>query len=435
MFETLKLIAVGASALYALYWFRHNECSRALIFIFVLIYFRFVLASYHETTFPKVVGPFSINALYSIMMIGLALFFINLKIFSYRSFTVFKVLIFLMLISAVINHTLGQSIPSIIKWLLALEVMTLFLYAFIQDGPEKTTKATVIAFIYPVAMQLISILTGTVKANESDGSASYIGGFFHEAVFSVILFTGMVVGIMWLRHLKINFKQVAIFYMIFFLFLLVMVNYRTTLISSLPILAFFAYEHYWKGNIAKKVLFMVLALIAFSGLMLVNTDKMVERFSDIPTALEKSSELMVAPQYYTREQRRLFSGRIYLWNRYITRTNQGTAVQTIIGHGMDSWREHFLLYAHNTFVSFYYELGYLGLVILIYIFALMFRMIFSIREKKVRTLLMGMTFSFMVLNLGTMPLWQIEGIFLFSFIFSIVYYYSIKHKLKPLYKR
>ena len=339
-------------------------------------------------------------------------------------------MIVLIVISAIINQSIGQSITSIIKWILLLEFMVIFLNCYLVDGPKQVTNLLLLAFSYPVILQLLSILTGYSKVTEFDGSASYIGGFFHEAVFSIIIFTSLFIGLMWLRYLKVKFKTNGMYLFSFFIFLLAMVNYRTTLIAALPLIAMFIYDQYWKGGGTKKLSFSLIFAIAFMSLFFIEIDVLLDRFIEIPQVLGNASDLMTSPENYTNEEKRYLSGRLYIWSDYIALTNEGDWLHILIGNGMDSWKNYFLKYAHNTFVSFYYELGISGLAILSFIFFQMFKQVILLKERKVKYILSGMVMSFLILNLGTMPLWQIEGIFLFSYIFSFICYFSILERLK-----
>ena len=56
----------------------------------------------------------------------------------------------------------------------------------------------------------------------------------------------------------------------------------------------------------------------------------------------------------------MFSGRAYLWSQYIEAYLDGSIINILVGFGPEAWVGRFSLYAHNTFVSYLYELGLFG---------------------------------------------------------------------------
>ncbi|MGJ3628284.1 hypothetical protein AB5I41_17420 [Sphingomonas sp. MMS24-JH45] len=72
-------------------------------------------------------------------------------------------------------------------------------------------------------MQLASIALGIAKPGETDGADSFIGGYNHEASFSVIL-TGMILVTCFIRDIRLPTKLAIIGYGFVMIFL---ANYRT----------------------------------------------------------------------------------------------------------------------------------------------------------------------------------------------------------------
>ena len=86
-----------------------------------------------------------------------------------------------------------------------------------------------------------------------------------------------------------------------------------------------------------------------------------ERFADLGTTLDKGASLIKPAEHFTTEDKRLFSGRIYLWSQYIEAFLDGDIVNILVGFGPDAWVGRFTTYAHNTFISYLYEFGLFGL--------------------------------------------------------------------------
>ena len=88
-----------------------------LVFVVYALFFRFLLSAFHPFTFPAVLGPFSINALYSIAVIAVGLLVINHRLLLLRYLLPVYLLIALIIISALYNGSLANSIQSLVKWL------------------------------------------------------------------------------------------------------------------------------------------------------------------------------------------------------------------------------------------------------------------------------------------------------------------------------
>jgi O-antigen ligase len=138
------------------------------------------------------------------------------------------------------------------------------------------------------------------------------------------------------------------------------------------------------------------------------------RFDDLFMTLAKSPELIKPPEQYTGAETELLSARAIIWSRYITAYLNGSLTNLVLGYGPESWEDTFTLYAHNTFVSALYEIGALGLISLIFLFALCFRLAFRTARDR-RVLIVSAHTGFLLLNLATMPLWMIEGNVLLAF--------------------
>src|SRR6185295_8118598 len=78
------------------------------------------------------------------------------------------------------------------------------------------------------------------------------------------------------------------------------------------------------------------------------------------------------PQYYTPDERKLMSGRPYIWAAYIDGYLDGGAKTLLVGYGPSAWVGKFAIYAHNTLVSTLYEYGILGVLAIVSVWVSMF---------------------------------------------------------------
>ena len=102
------------------------------------------------------------------------------------------------------------------------------------------------------------------------------------------------------------------------------------------------------------------------------------------------------------------SGRPLIWSSYIYAWADGTPLQHLFGLGPESWEGVFKVYPHNTLVATLYELGWFGVAAMIALWTVMFAAAASARGD--RFLLIAAHFAFFLLNMATMPFWQVEGL-------------------------
>ncbi|MBX9745840.1 MAG: hypothetical protein K2X34_02995, partial [Hyphomonadaceae bacterium] len=112
---------------------------------------------------------------------------------------------------------------------------------------------------------------------------------------------------------------------------------------------------------------------------------------------------------------RLLSGRPRIWSMYIYGWSLGEPLQHLLGFGPESWAQIFPLYAHNTLVNYLFEFGIVGVVGVLFLWLSMLAAAFRVRHVH-RPVLIGAHFSFLALNMSTMPMWMIEGNLLYGII-------------------
>lgn len=426
MFDLVKLILLVFFIIYSVIWLNKNNCSPILKFTFWLVLIRLVLAAFHEHTF-KLIGPVSIISVYSIVMVATCFIYLLINkqsiIFS-KDHLFIKCILLVMCLSALLNNQILTAIPSIIKWIFLLQFTLLLLLCMRNNGADKVLKALLIAYSYPCSLLIFSIVLGEVKASEADGSKSFIGGYFHEAVFSMIIFTAAA---LYLSAKLIDGKQKDLYFLpmlSFFIVMLLLINYRTTLVAFMFTVMFVLYARFNRQIYCQRIVYVLSAAGFLFIASMLDFSTIRERFIEIPEVIMNASALIDYPEYYTRDEQRLFSGRVYMWSLYIAEALDGSSLQFFIGQGMDSWNKVFLKYAHNTFVSFFYELGIVGVILLIGFFSGIAKKILLINNHSAKYFLFGFFISFVIINLGTMPMWQMEGIMFASILISLTHHLS-----------
>ena len=234
MFEAIKLL-VGVVSLIMVYRTITGNCNKYLAFAICAIWLRYFLSAFHTITYPPLVAGFSINALGSIGVAGLGLLLIPTAVFTLKKLFPFYILFIAIAVSGFVNMQIPGTINVLVKWCYFLVLAGALFLSIRSQGQNETFKKLLVAFFMPVVLQVLSILLGHAKATEADGSTSYVGGYNHEAAFSMIIVSFIfVVGLT--ERNSIRFRT-SLFTLS--IFLLVLVNYRTAILTILPIAAVF----------------------------------------------------------------------------------------------------------------------------------------------------------------------------------------------------
>lgn len=419
----LALAALVSTA--CLFWLvldmRRQPLPHILTFAVYALFFRFLLSAFHPYTYPPLAGPLSINALYSAGVIGLGFLLIDHRLLRLRFLLPVYGLLMLIVISAVYNDTLKDSIDSLLKWLFFVVIALAVYESVIRAGRALALEKLFKSFCIPILLQLLSVAVGYSKFSESDHSVSYVGGYYHEAVFSVIMITALILSALrqtvqpgaprsWSLLPLLLAANVAL------------TNYRTNILSMLLPLWGYLYVRFLRRGAPLAKVTAALALTAAVILVaMLDFSALVDRFAEIGTVVDESANLIKSPLYYTEWEQDYFSARVYIWSQYIDAYVNSNAVQHLIGMGADSWEHQFRKYAHNTFVSCLFELGLLGCSVIAYFFLRNMARCFSGPLTTYSLLLFLSFLGFLVMNLGTMPLWQVEGMILFAILNALAW--------------
>lgn len=403
------LPATGGFAVLTLYWILRTR-GRAARFLLFAFWLRYTLSSLHEFSYQEAIPGVKWVALGSIAIVAAGALLLEKRRFIARPFYPVGLLCGLMIVSAVLNHSLMTAIEPIVRFLIFV-LIAVALWQALETGGSAVLRRLLLIFIQPLTYQLASIALGVAKSGELDGSVSYIGGYYHEELFSLIAATGFLVAVLANRLPK--FTRLAI--CLASIAAIMLANYRTTMLGIIPLAMIAlltgvprAFEPSQRG-LAR--LMIVLAAIGLSaGGVVLQQD----RFSDLG-ALSEGTALIKPPETFSSEERRTLSSRPYIWSTYIYAYADAPRLQKMIGFGPDSWDGRMRNYAHNTLISFLYELGVAGVAAILLLWGSMFRLALRADERS-RSLLIGGHLSFLVLNLATMAHWQVEGNFLYGIL-------------------
>src|SRR5690606_25534289 len=151
---------------------QRRSVPRILAFIVLVLFFRFVLSAFHPLTFPALIGPFSINALYSILVTGLGLLLIDKRLFLLKFLLPVYGLIAVILLSALLNGTLILSIETLLKWLFFIVIGLALFDARMGAERAQHLDSLVRASAVPPVLQVPAIFAASTEGSESVGSSS-----------------------------------------------------------------------------------------------------------------------------------------------------------------------------------------------------------------------------------------------------------------------
>jgi hypothetical protein len=380
--------------------------------LLVIVWLRYVMQAYHEITYTAV-GGVSINALGSLAVCGVGAIVLARQLGGIGRFPIIISLLMVIVISGLMNSAILPAVETLLKWGYFVIVMLAVQDCIRRDGDARILGLLLWAFAPPLIYQALSIGLGVSKATESDGSVSYIGGYNHEAAFSIVLVTCFAVASL---APKVNPATRIILLAACFAGVFA-ANYRTSLIALAPLaFGFFVFGIARGTGQGRRIIVSLIGLMAMAGSAVVANMVMAERLSDLNAVTSETDDLIRPPEEFTEAERRLLSGRLYVWNQYLDEYSSGSDRQLLLGFGPDSWIERFGLYAHNTLVSYLYEFGLVGATLIVLIWLAMISRTFRVHDWALRGQLICAHVAFILLNMATMPFWQIEGLIFYGLL-------------------
>ena len=115
MFEGVKVV-VGLISFIMVYRTITGNCNKYLAFAICAIWLRFFLSAFHTITYPSLVAGFSINALSSISVAGLGLFFLPFTVFTLKKLFPFYLFFAVIAVSGFVNMKIPGAINVLVKW-------------------------------------------------------------------------------------------------------------------------------------------------------------------------------------------------------------------------------------------------------------------------------------------------------------------------------
>jgi len=381
-------------------------------FLISIIWLRYMMQVFHDTTHPPIFAGFSLNALASLAVCAVGALVVSNRLRVLGRFPIVFALMAFIVLSGAINGAYAGMTETLLKWGYFF-VVALCLYDCIQrDGDARILAPLLWVFAPLLALQAISIAIGAGKASEGDGSVSFIGGFSHEASFSMVLVTCFAVASLTPRlnpALRVGLLTACVIGIL-------AANYRTALVALAPLaIGYFTFSATRSFNSRQRLFAGAATLVGAFGVTLLAAWLLRERMADIANAAS-GEVLFQPPGEFTASERRLLSGRLYLWSSYLDAYLAGDDLRLLFGFGPDAWVGVFGTYAHNTVISYLYEFGAFGAALIVLVWISMLTRAARIADPWLRGQLVCAHLGFVVFNMATMPHWQIEGLILYGLL-------------------
>lgn len=409
---SLPIYASGFIALVfllTLIWQMRILQSPSACFLVFAIAARFLSSAFHQFTFsPSPIG-LSYTALVTVTVAVVGSFVVRRRQWAEPALIPIFIMGGVIVLSGLFNLNPISSVGTLAKYAYFAIVMLAFIDACEDMETDRLLKSLLLPLSIPFVFQIASLIFGVAKAGENDGSASFIGGFDHEAAFSISLACGLAV-ICLIRDMKLSIRLLAI---IWCLAAILLANYRTAIIAMAP-LVFMSLMTFPARSVVYRHQGLVrgLMLCLCFGVAIIAVWAGQERFADLASVASEGTDIIKSPEEFSEEDKRELSGRPFIWSNYVDTYLDGSPVNRLIGFGADSWQKFTALYAHNSLVSALYEFGIVGVLAMIFLWAWMAWIAVSSGSISA----MAAHISFFILAMATMPMWLIEGLLLFGLI-------------------
>ncbi|MEO6256505.1 MAG: hypothetical protein ABIO69_06835 [Sphingomicrobium sp.] len=393
-------------------------------FVVFACWLRFMLSAFHLYTFPKIAAGLSLNALGSAGLFALGLLLLPRKLLLSKGILSLYLVLIVVIVSALANGSLTRAFEPIMKFGLLIVIALNCFQALRTDDERRFGVATMLSFSPLLLFQALSLILNISKTDSLTGSRNFIGGYDHEAAFSVALIALFIVaGVSRAipRGLKIAIVPITVVS-------IMLANYRTAILAMVPLLIYYVlygFSRFFGSSLRPLVVAVTgFALILVGATALVSLD----RFSELRTIVEAKQPLIQRPDEFSNDERQLLNGRSLIWSSYYYKwKDDGGQDGHLVGFGPDSWEDYFHIYAHNSFVDFLFEYGLLGVFALsvMLLSGLVMAWNTGVQRKKI----VSAHLSFLVLNLATMPMWLVEGLLLYGLLWGYTMFYRMERNL------
>lgn len=393
--------------------------SAAGRYVLVALWVRFVLDAFPTYTLKTIAGGLTFNAVGSVVLTAAGLLVIRYRHLRLAVLVPLYLLMAAITFSSFMNGAPFAMIEQGAKFGLMLCVIICTYEAANEEGVEHFGSTLLIAFLVPLATQVLSIGLGLGKV-APDGSVSYVGGFLHESAFSISIAAGLVPLAM-LRRLD---RPLRLSFLIAVAAALILANYRTTIIALAPLLLYIVAAIPVLA-VRRNARILVASLGALLVVVVMSTAQfdLGPRFQSVVDFVSQPDDLIRPTKTFTLAEQREASARSYVWSMYVEGFERSAPIQQLVGHGPDSWEDAYPVYAQNTILSYLYEFGWIGAGCVLLLWGVMFVPLLRVGAREAVPLFL-LHFGFLILNLSTQPFWLVEGLMMYGMICGLTLHFA-----------
>ncbi|MDP2180851.1 MAG: hypothetical protein Q8K19_20345 [Methylicorpusculum sp.] len=398
------------SAAIAILLFLFSFKSPTLLLSIHLLY-RSLIDSIPNYTYIKLAGILSIAQIYSVVYIIIFfsyLLFRKKKLITELTIPILSYLL-IALISTIFSDYWSGFFQFSIKWIYFYMIFLISLNVASSKNQVQLSKITIIFSFYPIINQILYAIIQGPKCIEGQSICSYIGTYYHESELSSWIFIfllGSSIGIGYSK--KYRFIFIAIF--IIGIASLLLNNYRTATLGFIIYLFILYLLNIKKINPFISIGFISSMIAIFTLLLTVYYDIISIYIEDIIEFITNPTKYIDIDGNVARSE--LFSGRLYLFNLILSEFVKNDIYTYFIGMGPGIIDTLIGTFAHNEYLSTIVELGFIGLILFIW---LLWRSWYIMKAPD-NKIYLSMFFCIIVTALATMPFHDIRGVILFALI-------------------
>lgn len=396
---------------------------------FLAIWGRYLLAGFHEYTYPPLVAGLSPIALFTAAIALAGLVLVPLQAYARYYLIPFYILITLSVFSGLVNLEVRGLADTLMRWMFFLVVALLLLRAMSRYGIQQILQALLLLHLTPLLLQAVGIVLVPTAPASLYGSVIHDAGYAHNGNFSIILMAGLCIAAL----VRWHYQLVPLVLALFFTNGILLASYRTTIIATMPVFALLVTTVVTRSALPLvRPLLLFLLASGLVALVLVAPTMLPERFADVIRVPTMMDELIKPAHDYLPEESRLFTGRIYVWAQYIGAWLEASTFNQLFGFGPESFHDKdFSNSPHNSYVSFLYEMGLFGLMVPFLVLLSHIVMALRVADIFIGLRLAACFAGFFILGVAAVPFTAVEGMILLAILCAATWAYAQETKADP----
>ena len=389
-----------------------------LLFLSFLLFARGIIDSTSSVTYQKVLGPFSIGQMFSVISILIIFTYLLHKRIKKRSELLLPLiaLVIVAFISTVNSWNWPGFIEYSVKWFYFYLLFILAMYVCATSKYSNVLIALILVSLYPVLNQLFFSLIAGPKCIEGEKLCSYIGSFYHESELASWILMLLLSSSLAFRDLDKKYRVIVLPIIILGVISLFINGYRTAILGFAVYVVYLYIVSFKKMNIGIALALFAFMIVGASATAYLWLEKIEIYINDIVVFISNPGAYINI--YGSITPSTLFSGRLYLFNLAMHEYVTSGLVVYFFGIGPDMIATRLGVFAHNEFISALVELGIIGFFIFIWLLLVAWKLL----KKAGDPILTAMFVCILVTALATMPFHDTRSIILLALLLGMAKY-------------